>query len=291
MKTASNQEGDVAARHPSAFTLIELLVLVTIIVLLLALLAPALDKAIYQAELATCGAKLKSVGSAAVQYALEARRSYPDRGFATRDPDTSGWISPQDLVRPVDLYDMRPPLRGYMAVNKQLQCPMTDQLDLEDTRVDENVFASYAMWWAWRYNVPNAPPTRGMFKVGDRWTWKDTRFSILAGDYDALLHDDSVQASHPDRAGLLSLLSAKYKSLTGTGVGDVQANAFTLSVWHRGKPAAIQRGLIDVNSVFDDGSVGRLLDVKDPNDRDPRTERTPFTFNARSSFVFQVPIR
>ena len=43
----------------SAFTLIELLVVVTIIVVLLAMLTPALDKAIYQAELAVCGAHKK----------------------------------------------------------------------------------------------------------------------------------------------------------------------------------------------------------------------------------------
>lgn len=39
-----------------AFTLIELLVVITIIVVLLALLVPALDKAIYQAQLSVCAA-------------------------------------------------------------------------------------------------------------------------------------------------------------------------------------------------------------------------------------------
>ena len=48
----------------AAFTLIELLVVVTIIVVLLALLTPAMDQAIYQGELTACGARLKAVASA-----------------------------------------------------------------------------------------------------------------------------------------------------------------------------------------------------------------------------------
>src|ERR1041385_7046662 len=48
----------------TAFTLIELLVVVTIIVVLLALLTPALDRAIYRAELLRCGANQKGTGEA-----------------------------------------------------------------------------------------------------------------------------------------------------------------------------------------------------------------------------------
>ena len=46
-------------RHRIAFTLIELLVVITIIVILLALLVPAINKGIYAAELAKCGSQLK----------------------------------------------------------------------------------------------------------------------------------------------------------------------------------------------------------------------------------------
>jgi prepilin-type N-terminal cleavage/methylation domain-containing protein len=41
----------------TAFTLIELLVVVTIIVVLLSLLTPALDRAIYETELAVCASQ------------------------------------------------------------------------------------------------------------------------------------------------------------------------------------------------------------------------------------------
>src|SRR5688572_20547975 len=65
--------------QPKAFTLIELLVVVTIIVVLLALLTPALDKAIEQAELAICGTNLKTVASGATVYATGSQRKFPHR--------------------------------------------------------------------------------------------------------------------------------------------------------------------------------------------------------------------
>src|SRR3970040_128099 len=61
------------------FTLIELLVVITIIVVLLALLTPALDKAIYQAELAVCATHLKTIANGAALYAGEYKRRWPYR--------------------------------------------------------------------------------------------------------------------------------------------------------------------------------------------------------------------
>src|SRR5437870_3033494 len=63
----------------TAFTLVELLVVISIIVTLLALLSPALDRAIYQAEMAVCGARLRSVAGSALIYAPDFRRQYPYR--------------------------------------------------------------------------------------------------------------------------------------------------------------------------------------------------------------------
>src|SRR5688500_8855542 len=69
----------------TAFTLIELLVVVTIIVVLLALLTPALDKAIYQAELTVCGANQRAVAMSAVSYATGSKRFYPHRQGVRED--------------------------------------------------------------------------------------------------------------------------------------------------------------------------------------------------------------
>lgn len=51
-------------RNTKGFTLIELLGVVVIIVVLLALLVPTMDKAIYEAELAVCAAQQKAIGAA-----------------------------------------------------------------------------------------------------------------------------------------------------------------------------------------------------------------------------------
>jgi prepilin-type N-terminal cleavage/methylation domain-containing protein len=63
-------------RASRGFSLVELLVVITIIVVLLALLTPALDQAIYQAELAACGAQLKGIGTGVLTYAAASRQSY-----------------------------------------------------------------------------------------------------------------------------------------------------------------------------------------------------------------------
>src|ERR1041385_9467428 len=63
----------------TAFTLIELLVVITIIVVLLALLTPAVDRAIYSAELAVCEGKLHTISSGLVLYAYGNKKWYPNR--------------------------------------------------------------------------------------------------------------------------------------------------------------------------------------------------------------------
>src|ERR1041385_9518426 len=58
----------------SAFTLIELLVVVTIIVILLAMLTPAVDQAVYRGELTVCSTHQKGIATAATVYAAERQR-------------------------------------------------------------------------------------------------------------------------------------------------------------------------------------------------------------------------
>ena len=69
-----------------AFTLIELLVVITIIIVLLALLAPALDQAVYQAELAVCGTHLHALGAGLQTYTVDHKRHYPSRAMTASGP-------------------------------------------------------------------------------------------------------------------------------------------------------------------------------------------------------------
>src|SRR5690349_21291603 len=94
--------------RPNAFTLIELLVVVSIIVLLLALLAPALDRAIYQAELAVCGTHVKGIATGSTLYASSNRRAY-----ATRIPANGEYAAVNLNYGP---YDVRKALKDYMAI-------------------------------------------------------------------------------------------------------------------------------------------------------------------------------
>src|SRR5688572_15242195 len=137
------------SRSRRAFTLIELLVVVAIMSLLIALLVPALEKAVYQAELASCGGgNLKSMSAAVTGYAFENKRYYPDRDIARR-----GYQQPGNL--PINAYmlrrlsigfDMRPLHRKLFQINKTLQCPLAPHVELDDenlTSTSERIDASY----------------------------------------------------------------------------------------------------------------------------------------------------
>ena len=129
--------------HPG-FTLIELLVVVTIIVILLAMLTPALDKAIYQAELVKCGANLHVTGSALLTYALHNNRNYPPRVVASwGDLPTTLSIKSSAFV-----LDERPPLNGYISITRTLNDPLTAAVNLETANPDTYVHGTYARWYS-----------------------------------------------------------------------------------------------------------------------------------------------
>jgi prepilin-type N-terminal cleavage/methylation domain-containing protein len=233
-----------------AFTLIELLVVVTIIVLLLALLTPALDRAVYSAELAVCGANQKVLGQSVQSYATDHKRVYPHRQAAASNPPLawpscklSGGNAPTDVRRVV---------ARYILVNKMLIDPLCQAVELErDSGVSEQVFASMDLWFGWRIDGEQA-----MRRIGDRWTYNGQSFSVLASDSDTFDYDRWVQSSHPDRSGTLRPWVLKYQTDSVDGVeAGVPGLALTLSRWVRSGGAL--RGEIDSNAVFDDGSVRR----------------------------------
>src|SRR5688500_458542 len=145
----------------NAFTLIELLVVITIIVVLLSLMTPALDKAIYQAELAVCAANLKGIATASQVYASGNRRAYPRRttleggGTCTEQLNWGGVDDPPTR-------DDRPLLATILSINKNLIDPFCEPTDLTHTDIENGSYASYALWFGWAYDGQ-----AGMKKLGD----------------------------------------------------------------------------------------------------------------------------
>ncbi len=241
-------------RH--GFTLIELLVVVAIIAVLLALLTPAMDQAIYEAELTGCAANLKTIASGVTVYAAGHARKFPTRFIA--DNKQPQFVAQSSGSRADD----RIPLRDYMSMRVFLD-PFTPSIEYDTTADGADVYVPYNLWYSWGYT-----PQPGTTRLGQRFTWKDQQFSLLAGDYDE--YWDAVLSNHPDRDGLM-----------GTQVQENEFNPFAsspafrayLSRWlHTG----FQRGLLDLNFGYQDGSVLRLHDLdKDDNDRTIRVPQVP----------------
>jgi len=265
-------------RRTVAFTLVELLVVVTIVVILIALLLPAMSRAIYSATLAQCGANLKSVAGSVQTYAFDHRKFYPERGLFGPNPGIPTPICLQGHAS--NDYDMRPPLKGYVQINKQLNDPFTIPVDLElEGNGHPIIMASYAMWWAWGY-AGNAPMTR----VGESWTFQNTSYNLLVGDYELLWDlERRVTASHPDLGGGAPQLIQR--------AGDNQpvaswAGNGTLSAWALD---GTNRARLDLNNAFDDGSVRRSTGVVI---RDPRFNGVPYysdNHDFPGNFVQYVP--
>jgi prepilin-type N-terminal cleavage/methylation domain-containing protein len=260
------------------FTLVELLVVITIIVILLALLAPALDQAIYQAELAVCGANQRATASGVMLYATGNKRFYPHREGVR---DDVAWITFQiynggtafQVVANggqgsnTAIYDDRKLLRTFLSLNASLNDPLAGKLDFNDIDEDTTACASYNLWFGYRYKGH-----QGMYRIGDRMTWQDTanwgpndykglwRFDLLVGDVESNntnlgAHNNfNTRSSHPDKSGIL-LDTVVQNGPWGLFVAGAK---FTLSFWESGRG----RGPVDLNFASQDGSVVRYTDVK-----------------------------
>ena len=260
-------------RLTPGFTLVELLVVITIIVVLLALLMPAMDQAVYQAELARCAANLKGTAVSATTYAASHRGYYPHRpGVLQAQERDPGWYAEQ-LSDPRSGFDDRAVFGRFLPVSI-LQCPLVGRVDLssESTKPTSMVFCNYFLWFGWQYHATPGPVAaargdgvsrqRGLFRIGDRWEFEGERFSILASDVDELNFTGSFSwASHPDRAGVLRELVIQDRDDPAVGATrDYPQLSITWSKWDSRVGAGAttwRRGAVDRNVTFDDGSVRR----------------------------------
>ena len=202
-----------SARRPSigrctqAFTLVELLVVIAIMAVLLAMLAPALEKAIYQAELAACAAKLKLLATTASVYAAEHKRSYPHRsGVFSASGEINWW--PDQIRDPREgVHDDREAIKDYVDINKVLNDPLVKAVDLTKDGTNGGTFivSSYELYYGWKYVA-----SKGMIRLGDRWETTPRPghrvypMSIIASDkeYASFFHNNTW-AGHPDKANIL----------------------------------------------------------------------------------------
>ena len=187
-------------RSKIAFTLVELLVVITIIVVLLALLTPGLDQAIYQAELAVDAAKIRSIANKVNMYALDFKRNYPYRK-AVRDAEGPVDRAPMDFNRHGK--DDRAVYEGYFDLNADFNDPFVEPVDIENSAPESWISGTYAMWFGYAYNH-NRVLEKGMFKLGDRFEYKGRSFNWLVTDHDVVGSGAGGAASHPDRDGVAS---------------------------------------------------------------------------------------
>ncbi len=222
------------------FTLVELLVVITIIVVLLALLTPAMDQAIYQAELAVCATTLKGIATGAQTYAAGSRRFYPARAASN--------ASAYNLK--VSAWDYRPALRSVLSVNASLNDRFAPRrMDLDQSKAT-SVSSSYLLWFGYQY-----VGEQGMKRLGDRWTYaingttQRSTFSVLATD---------------TLANNLATAVTYHQDLSNSmGGGDTVDDAsYTYSRWWlAGGGNLIPPLYYDMNAAFDDGSVRTLAKV------------------------------
>jgi prepilin-type N-terminal cleavage/methylation domain-containing protein len=254
------------ARRGPAFTLVELLVVITIVVVLLALLTPALDRAIYQAELAVCAGQQKAAAAGVLQYAFESRRAYPYRRGPREDP--LQWV-PNGLSS--NTSDDRPVI--YRAIlPKLLLDPFQKDLEIVNNPPATAVYVNYSLWFGWRYEARNRE--QGMYRIGDRFTWTDTdtdpsrpvqrSFNLLICDEDRRL-SGQIQSTHPDLDGVMDF--RWYENAPNINPLWAAAGAFvSLSYWVKVQDDP-HRPPVDFNYTYDDASVVRRnrVETLDPD--------------------------
>jgi prepilin-type N-terminal cleavage/methylation domain-containing protein len=262
------------------FTLIELLVVITIIVVLLALLVPALDRAIYQAELATCGARQRAIANGSLLYAFDFKRQYPHRPGNREAEDTTSFapfhIKSRTDNNPLNARDLRLIVRDFIGP-KLWPCPLSGDIDLseEATEQADRVYSGFNLFFGFTYTKTGDwlgtgafganTAEQGMIKMGNRWTFTPNpanpdgvvyRFSLLTSDIDWQKGNGETFGSHPDEKDLMSNFRATNAMSPWPADGTV-----TWSWWQK-VTGGENRGLIDMNAAKDDGAVLRYVAVQ-----------------------------
>ena len=266
----------------SGFTLIELLVVVTIIVVLLALLTPALDKAIYQAELTACGANFKALTLGTSIYAIANKKYYPRRLLERN------WSPNRICANGLGgTADDRPVFRSYLSMNAMFNDPLiSPKLNFETTASIPTIYSDPELYFNFALTGEQM-----MRKIGDRWSTTDLHtnklvlLDVMVCDQDQVISDmgSSPQSpgwatsSHPDLDGyMVARRNQDVPLQTGSGLpASTDADGLnppaTYGYWlnsHNG----YKRSPVDYNFGFQDGSVARFMQVEFDDERLVRAE-------------------
>jgi len=279
-------------RH--AFTIVELLVVIAVIVVLVAMLAPAMEQAIYRAELTTCASRQHAIVGSAVSYAMSHGRRYPHR------PPIWNWQAGQ-LIMPVGRFDpeghdVRELLRPYLpSLNGLLNDPVAGTVDFDAAQPTSYTFSPYLLWFGWSYLYG-----RRMSKVGDRFTYRATPtapeegpYSVLVSDWDTNTNSPPSTAryngAHPDRQGRASNFISQDRPYGPTDQA-ILGNPNAAETTARWSCVDVLRSDIDLNAAFEDGSVRQHKGVTAKGDL--RVGEVPVTANDNTTNAYQnVPFR
>jgi hypothetical protein len=249
---------------------VELLVVIAIIVVLVALLSPALDRAIYAAQFAACAANQHAVVAGAVSYALNNKKSYPYR--AGTDEGTSGNYWPIHINLPfnavhnkgnINGYDDRPLMRDYVNIKAMLDPLAPGAVDISGAPADSWVFTSYSLWFGWKYiELPAGQSCVPCLRYGQPWEFNNNgatgRYNVLMGDVHGVIGFGAYEYAHADRSGAAW---GRVRREEGWGGGPAQGqDKNTLSLWEIDAPLP-EGPQIDENYGFDDGSVRGYKDI------------------------------
>lgn len=230
--------------------------------MLLSLLVPAMDKAMYQANLAACGSNLKGIASSVSAYAVASRQSYPDR-----NQNVNTQKQPHNLALNANTADDRLALEGYVETDLLVD-PLCEKVNLArgETHPNSAVFASYNLYFGYGYNGNG-----GMRKIGEKVTYTNNsaspprtyRFTVIAADQDVILSTLAwAHSSHPDADGIMHNRYFQDQPDNDRSIGGVGilAPQMVLSWWE--SPRNHRRGPIEMNTAFADGSVTRYNGVE-----------------------------
>jgi prepilin-type N-terminal cleavage/methylation domain-containing protein len=273
----------------AGFTLVELLVVVTIIVVLLALLAPAIDKAVYQAELTTCAARMKGNATVLHMYAMDFKRYYPNP-VGGRSNNSFDHLGPREGDGVRNTTQLMPLLEPRMPL-KALLCPLLSgiSLDAKDNKPQTLLFSNYYLFFAQRYT--DVPGNKGIYKLGDMMEHRQAAggqpevFGVLMMDLNGAdiapgTGNPYAMTGHPDTTGTLP-------RRTWQDQLNVVAQWVTFARWQVGtQTTGDLRGPVDLNFTWEDGSVRRLDGLARQNEE--RTTRLPY-YPAGSPLDIYVP--